>query len=445
MITPVSGNPNLILGAYDLATVGYGAEEFFVSGTAESYASDDTADYTTRIVVLLPTDRSKFNGTVIVEWLNVSGGVDAPAVWLMAHREITRSGYAYVGVSAQQVGIQGGTNLVGMDMSLKTQDPERYSQLHHPGDAFAYDIYSQVGRLVREGAIDGLSPEIVLAVGESQSAVFLTTYINVVDPEAATYDGFLVHSRFGNTAPLDGSSLFDEDESTSRPVPFRPDPRVSVLTLITETDLVGGFRVGYHAVRQPDNDRLRTWELPGAAHADNYTIIGSFIDNGCLPLSELAAAYAPTNELMGQQLSYNINFGPQHHYVLQAAVAHLNHWVRTGTPVPAAAPIALTGSEPPTLELDANGHAKGGVRTPWVEVPTARLSGLAPDESAMSFIFGSAEPFDKATLNRLYPGGEADYLQRFTAALDQAIEAGFILAADRAEILELAAASYPGN
>ena len=107
VITPVSavsGKPNLLLGAYDLATVGYGAEEFFVSGTASSYASSEEAEFVTRMVVLTPTDKSAFNGTVIVEWLNVSGGIDAPAVWLMAHREIVRAGYAYVAVSAQRVG-----------------------------------------------------------------------------------------------------------------------------------------------------------------------------------------------------------------------------------------------------------------------------------------------------------------------------------------------------
>lgn len=62
----------------------------------------------------------------------------------------------------------------------------------------------------------------------------------------------------------------------------------------------------------------------------------------------------------------------------------------------------------------------------------------------MSAIFGSGEPFDAATLGRLYPGGAGEYLDRFTAALDTAIGAGFVLAADRAEILELAAATYPG-
>ena len=52
MITPVPGKPNLLLGAYEPATLGYGAEEFFISGTASWYASEARADYTTRIVVL---------------------------------------------------------------------------------------------------------------------------------------------------------------------------------------------------------------------------------------------------------------------------------------------------------------------------------------------------------------------------------------------------------
>jgi len=39
--------------------------------------------------------------------------------------------------------------------------------------------------------------------------------------------------------------------------------------------------------------------------------------------------------------------------------------------------------------------------------------------------------------------GKADYLGRLRAALDRSIAAGFILAADRAEILALAAAMYP--
>jgi Alpha/beta hydrolase domain len=457
--TPASGKPALLLGAFDIAGVGYVAEEFFISGTASSYSSaaelspdgrwsvtpSDTADFTTRMVVLTPLDRARFNGTVLVEWLNVSGGIDAPAVWMMAHREMLRAGYGYVAVSAQRVGVEGGANLMGIDMSLKSQNSARYSSLHHPGDAYAYDIFSQAGRLFTAGQHDeilrGLRAEHVIALGESQSALFLTTYINAVDPLARVYDGFLVHSRFGPAAPLDGGSIFDVLESnSSQGVEFRPDLRVPLVTIITETDLFGGPRQGYHTARQPDNERLRVWEIAGTAHADNYTIQVAPIDTGSAALTDIVAAYAPTNVLMGQELDHCINFAPQHHYVLQAALSHLREWVRTGRPAPGAAPLELVDAQ---AVLDAHGLARGGVRTPWVDVPIARTSGVGGEESTMSSIFGSGELFDAATVRRLYPGGPDDYLERFTASLDSAIQSGFIMAADRDEILQLAGAMFP--
>jgi len=465
-VSSIAGVPNLLLGAYDIATLGYRAEEFFVSGTASSYvpvgplSTDgkwdvvpaDGADYTTRIVALVPQDDAAFNGTVVVEWLNVSGGLDAPAFWSMAHRELVREGYAYVAVSAQRVGVDGGgLSLSGFDMSLKTQDPERYSSLHHPGDAFAYDIFTQVGRLVWEsdsnGLLGELSPETVLAVGESQSAIFLTTYVNAVDPLEEVYDGYLVHSRFGPAAPLDGDSLLDASGAAStQPVQFRDDLRAPTLAFITETDLVGALVIsGYYEARQPDNDFLRVWEVPGSAHADNYTIQVGFIDNGLVPLGDLVAAYAPTDVLMGQQLSHCINFAPQHHYVLQAALANLHSWVLTGKQAPAGPQLTVSEPDPPVIALDANGVAAGGIRTPWVDVPVAKTSGIGGGETELSALFGSGERFDAATLQRLYPGGLSEYLERFTASLDQAIESGFLLAADRDEILELAAASFPAG
>ena len=464
LVEHVPGKPSLLLGAFDIGSVGYVAEEFFVSGTASSFSSatqlspdgrwnvtpSGTADYTTRIVVLTPGDGPQcpdFNGTVLVEWLNVSGGIDAPAVWMMAHREIVRAGYAYVAVSAQRVGVQGGASMLGADMSLKSQNPTRYASLSHPGDAFAYDIYSQVGGLIknaeRNSVLSELSVRHVVAVGESQSAMFLTTYVNAVDPLARTYDGFLVHSRFGPAAPLDGVSIFDDPQTnTPQAIPFRADLRVPLVSVITETDLIGGVRHGYYFARQPDNQWLRVWEIPGTAHADNYTIQVAPIDTGSAPLEDIVAAYAPTNTLMGQELGHFINFAPQHHYVLQAAVAALDAWVRTGEPAPTGPPIEVRETDAPQLILDSNGVAQGGVRTPWVDVPTARTSGAGAVESVMSMLFGSGEPFDAATLARLYPGGSTQYLKSFTAALDTAIQSGFILPADRAEILQLAGAGY---
>lgn len=460
-VTPVAGRPSLLLGAYDIAALGYSTQEFFVSGTATSYklagpptpdgrwsaSPADTAPYATRIVVLRPTDPAKFNGTVVVEWLNVTAGVDASPDWNAAHREMIRRGYAYVAVSAQKVGVEGGASL-GADMSLKKTRPDRYGKLSHPGDAYSYDIYSQAGRLVRssgaDGVLGGLVPKRILSVGESQSAVFLTTYVNAVDPLAKVYDGFLIHSRFGPAARIDGGSIIGAGpDAMLKGVRLRTDLRVPVMTFITETDLLGGRLAGFHGAQQPDNDHLRIWEVPGTSHADNYTVGGGFIDSGSAPLAKLAAGYAPTTRFVGAQLAKPMNFAPQHHYVLQAALASLDAWVRTGEAPPKGARIKLTDANPPDAVRDAHGLAEGGIRTPWMDVPTARLSGVGNAGSPMASLVGVGEPFDATTLDKLYPGGKAEYLKQFDASLSKAIKAGFLLTADRQEILDLAGAMYP--
>ena len=136
-----------------LAKVGYGEHEYFASGTAFSYraiapegdngkwqvAPDTTAPYRTRFVVRMPTHPSKFNGTVLVEWLNVSGGEDAAPDGTYLSPELERAGYAWVGVSAQKVGVD----------KLRSSDPARYSSLDDPGDQYSFDIFSQVALALR--------------------------------------------------------------------------------------------------------------------------------------------------------------------------------------------------------------------------------------------------------------------------------------------------------
>src|SRR5215471_5433432 len=99
----------------------------------------------------------------------------------------------------------------------------------------------------------------------------------------------------------------------------------------------------------------------------------------------------------------------------------------------------------PREALDANGLAEGGLRTPWVDVPTARLSGVGNSGGPQAGMVGIGKPFDAATLERLYPGGRAEYLKKFEASLDAAIAAGFILPEDKPEIMELVALSFHGK
>ena len=119
VVEPLSGLP------LDLAADGYVEQEFFASGTATAFTATSapndgkwtiapaaTAPYRTRILVRRPTDPARFNGTVVVEWLNVSAGESDPD-WDYLNPELTRDGYAYVGVSAQALAVNGGTPLLG--------------------------------------------------------------------------------------------------------------------------------------------------------------------------------------------------------------------------------------------------------------------------------------------------------------------------------------------
>jgi hypothetical protein len=100
---------------------------------------------------------------------------------------------------------------------------------------------------------------------------------------------------------------------------------------------------------------------------------------------------------------------------------------------------------PVSLVLDANGLVEGGIRTPWVDVPIARLSGTPNSGGPLGFLVGSCELFDQVTLDRLYPGGKKEYLKKFAASLGSVIKAGFILPVDKRESLDRAASTYRGS
>jgi len=147
-----AGAPSLLGTAFDLAPLGCTQAEYALSGIANAYVRTpggvivtERAEFTTRLLVYRPWDYVAFNGTVWTEWLNVSGGLDVGAEWILLHTELMRSGAAWVGVSAQQVGVTGGGGLIGFSgAGLTGTDPERYGVLCHPGDRFSYDIPTAV-------------------------------------------------------------------------------------------------------------------------------------------------------------------------------------------------------------------------------------------------------------------------------------------------------------
>jgi len=351
-------------------------------------------------------------------------------------------------VSVQKAGIDGGGMVEGIHLKLLASD--RYGLLKHPGDAWSFDIFSQVGALLRSPSAAALGVPgtgRLIALGESQSAFFLVTYINAIDPEAQVYDGFFVHGRGASGVSLGGAwvssrAQAQQDEqvgSVLRAVPerIRDDARVPVLVLQSETDVIV---LGGGAPAQPDGDRLRLWEMAGASHVDTYTLVASARDDGSLTPEALAELMKPTTTLMFATTEFPVNSGPQQHYIGQAALDALVGWA-AGGPVPPRAPRLELDAEQ-HLVPDEHGIARGGIRTPWVDVPTATLSGLGQSGEGFAVLAGRTDPFDQQTLERLYPGGRAEYLERFAASLDATIAAGFLRPEDRAEILALAEASY---
>jgi len=437
------GEPFVASTTFDLAEVGYQRAEYFVSGTATSFRNTEplpndgkwsvepaaTAPYRTRILVYRPIDPAAFNGTVLVEWLNVSGGLDSSPDWTMLHTELVRRGWAWVGVSAQKAGVESGSSVVGLPpMPLKLVDPARYGSLAHPGDSFSYDIYSQVAQALRRAAgvdpLGGLVAERVIAAGESQSAIRMVTYANAIHPWADVFDGFFVHSR-GSTA----AALSESPQTTiGVPVgsPIRDDLEHPAMIFQTETDLTLLSSV---LARQDDTARVRTWEVAGTAHADTYTLFVGATDRGDSP--EVARIVLTSEPIPGLiSCPRVINSGPQH-WVGKAAIAALRRWVHEGVEPPLADRIEVADGPPPFIARDARGNALGGVRTPYVDAPIAKLSGEGQTGTLLCLLFGTTVPFDEATLAELYPM-PGDYDAAFDAATDAALAAGFLLPEDAA-------------
>jgi hypothetical protein len=347
-----------------------------------------------------------------------------------------RDGHAWVGVSAQLVGIEGSPNGI-VPLHLKAINPPRYASLLHPGDSFSYDMFSQVAQAVRNPTtvdlLEGLAPQQLLALGESQSAGRLTTYINAVHPLYNPFDGYLVHSRG------DGSSPLAQDPQvlirTPEVVTVRTDLNVPVLNFQTETDI---FFLGFISDRQDDSEMFRLWEVPGTAHADYYTTLVGFDDKGSDPFfAVVAEATSVAQGLVTCPLP--LNAGP-HPWVFNAALAALVKWAGEGIAPPMAERLAVN-AEQTAFALDQNGNVLGGIRTPYVDAPAARLSGEGQSGGGFCFLFGTTELFDASTMASLYVD-KAGYIDAVREATDTAVDAGFLLTPDAQRIKAAAALQW---
>ena len=337
--------------------------------------------------------------------------------------EILREGYAWVGVGAQASGVN--TPVLG----LKAWDPVRYGSLVHPGDRYSYDIFSQATQAIRfpQGVNPiGLPTPTVLATGRSQSAFRLVTYINAIHPLAQLFDGFLVHSRGRTAAGLTAEQLGGDPVPIPPNAHIRIDTNVPVLDLQTEGDMTA---LRSHLTRQDPNVNYRRWEIAGAAHAE----------------TPLWIVEVPPPLDFGPGCLFAVNAAP-HHAVVKAAIHALAKWVTTGVTPPQSPEIELSNptAVPAAIVRDAFGNAKGGIRLPELEVPTAVLDGrinvAAPPPPPLNFcsLFGGTVPFDEETLRGLYPN-HGSFVNQFIQSTNDLVQEGYWLEPEAQEARRAAA------
>jgi len=433
--TAVPGDPsrNYIFFAsqLDLAGRGYVEEEYFLSGTANRYLTPGTSTgtildgnhpYKTRIVVRRPASPDDFNGVVVVEWLNVTNGLDMENTWFQIDEHLLRSGYAWVGVSAQRVGVN----------FLRTWNPGRYGTLDVSkrnaagtetivNDELSYDVFSQAAQAIRSPVgvdpLGGLEPQVVIATGHSQSASRLVVYVNAIQPLSHSFDAFALHGTLGN------AFFFNV---------VRMDLEVPVWKVLSEYDVSGFLEA---QVRRPDAALFRTWEVAGTSHNDRK----SYASRVPLQLRDIGVAVEDSLSCGVMPPGSAVPF----HYAMAAGLEHLVRWVRLGTPMPSAPPLD-TVSIVPTVVLarDGFGNALGGIRLPQMEVPTAVNNGTNTGPGACPR-WGYTQDFPAQTLAALYPY-HGPYVSQVSNAIDQDLVDGFLLAPDAERTLEEAMQSTIG-
>jgi hypothetical protein len=376
--------------------------------------------------------------------------------------EVLREGYAWVGVSAQQVGVQGGgfSMMGNLVKPLVKWDPERYGSLTHPGDAYCYDIFTIAAEIVKGGGdidvLEGLEPKRLIGYGESQSAMTMVSYVNGVHPLAKVFDGFFIHSRGALVMPVGKSREVEEEQSDTAggcggcgagfdtdslfegavltKIRDDLDSHTKVFEFQTAGDVLGEH--GYHAARQPDSDTHHCWELAGASHADKHILemnTKNPMADG-IPLVETCIEKA--------------NTGP-HHQVIIAALHALQEWMIDGKTPPTGEPLQ-TDADGNGI-MDEYGNVLGGIRTPHVDVPYATLKtdmevafvgsgGCGGISEAICGVFGQTIPLPDETLNALYESHD-DYVEKVTVSTNEAKAAGFLLEPEAQSIIEDAQAA----
>ena len=441
----------------DLSKFGYVEDEYFQDGKARVYdwprigklESLGVGLYKTRILVRRPSDAAHFNGAVIIEPLNPSHMADLDLMWIFSHQYLMHLGYAWIGVTVKPVSVA----------ALKRFNAERYVSLSlanplpstescpdlelGPSDVssevgLAQDIISQLGALVRSDSsnnpMSGYKVSRVYLTGYSQTAGYVRGYANSIAPLAKTsgdrniFDGYLEAGHGPFNVPLNNcAKLFQHG-----------DPRLKVGKIgVPFMDVAGeGDTLVTYFMRQPDGNQapnlFRRYEVAGSTHSGSLT-------QGSTPTDkDFARAGAFVTSFAGcRPDTYGLSEFPLN-YVLDAMWQNLDDWVVSKKPPPAGTRLVLEKASSDlgtgvATKKDKYGNTLGGVRTTAVDVPTATWysSRGGPDRCMR---VGYDVPFDKATLEKLYPTHEI-YVQKVAAAAERLRAQRWLTPFDAQEII----------
>lgn len=420
------------IGKYD-----YVEEEYFIEGDAVHYTEvgeltldgkwelkeREPGGYKTRILVRRPLNAERFNGTVIVEWANVSFGYD---ISLCDTTDLYENGYAYVLVSAQPTGLNGyAVNPSG----LIKWDGERYGNLFIPDDGICYDIFTQAARAIGpERSLSEIDPmaelpvKRLIAVGASQSGMRIQSYANGVHPLEPVFDGFIPIVNAGGVADFSDElghpdpTLGNHGHSRHLFSGIRDDLDVPVIVLNTTTE---GEVLSRHP--QPDTDKVRSWQIAGASH------IGTKQWQQLLQKSDRDGISDSLNRYSTTQTDHVIWLP-----TFAAAVMQLQTWITSGRKAKTYPSLQVENG---TYVCDEYGNVKGGIRLPDLEVPIARyIAGMAMPLGGYTISFSSEQ------LRELYPSNDS-YVQKITESALRAFEEGVILKSRLDEYINMAKAA----
>jgi hypothetical protein len=432
---------------FDLAATGYIEEEFLVRGSANVYGWNAAravtvlvpgSPYTTRILVRRPRSSRAFSGAVIVEPMFTPRRWDWPMMWGYLRDGMIARGDAWVGVTMP------GTNLAG----LKRFNSERYAALSFanptpdvpcPGtetrsdieEGLRWDALTQVAALLKSPAASGPLPGLRAgAVYLTVQGGDLTTYMNAFQPATRAYDGFLARAPFAASR----INRCDTAPAASDPRQAVREVGVPVIAVAGEGDLVNTY-----AARRDDSDakidRYRLYEVAGAGHIDRFAYLGfpTLQDQERAGNAQgsvewpFAAPCTPPVALMDQSV-LRIGF--------DVALDALDNWVRHNVVPPRVPRIETRAGDGAafTVVRDEFGNARGGLRTPYLDVPTATYVTTSPGPANCPEI-GHVEPFDAARLKMLY-GSFDDYARKVRASIAQLTARGWLTRADGSRVMQ---------